>query len=117
MKETANEHEPGWTAMATENLNDNEMDNRLKKRLQDVTYEKNLTDCIELVGEDSNNRGDEVCASDVWWARGMRCMQVTMSQPKGKETLLDGFKIGETHVINKELSNNELVVSCFKPAY
>lgn len=43
---------------------------------------------------------------------------MTMSHPKGEERLLDGFKIGETTVIVKELNNDELVVSFQNlPAY
>ena len=37
--------------------------------------------------------------------------EMTMSHPKGKDRLMDGFKIGETRVHARELVNDELVVS------
>lgn len=37
--------------------------------------------------------------------------EMTMSHPKGKERLLEGFKMGETRIHARELCNNELVVS------
>lgn len=51
-------------------------------------------------------------------ATGARSYEVTMSHIKGKERLMDGFKIGDVRVMAKDLCNDEMVVSFLHlPAY
>lgn len=61
-----------------------------------------------------------MCERAVWRTRhtGANKHELTMSHPKGKARLLEGFKIGDTRVMAKELTNDELVVSSLGlPAY
>ena len=52
------------------------------------------------------------------WSIAARKYELTMSNIKGKERLLEGFKIGETAVVASELANDEMVVSFLNlPAY
>ena len=51
-------------------------------------------------------------------ATGTRSYEITMSHVKGKERLLDGFKIGNCNIFVKDLCNDELMVSFLNlPAY
>ncbi|XP_047195575.1 uncharacterized protein LOC124851640 [Hippoglossus stenolepis] len=55
----------------------------------------------------------EVCARALRRTRGLpfHLGEMTMSHPRGKERLMEGFKIGDTRVHARELTNDELVVS------
>ena len=96
-----------------------------KKAAQDAKYEKTLTVNIELLG-DVKIPVFEVIQSARLLCGGLlacrsigeRKYELTMSNVKGKERLLEGFKIGETTVVASELSNDEMVVSFLNlPAY
>ncbi|XP_056275022.1 uncharacterized protein LOC130196718 [Pseudoliparis swirei] len=79
---------------------------------------RNLTLSVELEGENSFSAMElmrcvrELCGGLVACRFiGAGKYEVTMSHPKGKERLLEGFKMGETRVHARELCNDELVVS------
>lgn len=79
---------------------------------------RNLTLSVELEGENSFSAMElmrcvrELCGGLVACRFiGAGKYEVTMSHPKGKERLLEGFKLGETRVHARELCNDELVVS------
>lgn len=90
-----------------------------------VVYKKDLTVCVELVGENKTNVAEllrctrELCGGLLACRyTGINKYELTMSHPKGKERLLEGFKIGQTRVMAHELNNDELVVSFLGlPAY
>lgn len=84
----------------------------------DLTFEKDLTVAVEIAGEERITmmellRGiKEVC--------GLVCgcrfkdpkrYEVTMSSLRGKEKLVDGFKIRGCNIFAKDLSMDEMVVS------
>lgn len=88
-------------------------------------YNRDLTVSIELIGDEKVNTTElmkctrELCGGLVACRHtGTNKYELTMSHPKGKERLLEGFKIGNTRVMAKELTNDELVVSFLGlPAY
>ena len=92
---------------------------------QQASYEKELTVVLELQGAESVSamelmravRG--LCGGLIACrSTGPRTYEVTMTHVKGKERILDGFKVGETVVHAKELCNDELMVSFLNlPAY
>lgn len=92
---------------------------------ESASFDKDLTVVLELQGDEPVSalelmravRG--LCGGLVACrATGARTFEVTMSHTKGKERLLDGFKIGQTAVLAKALCNDELVVSFLNlPAY
>lgn len=88
-------------------------------------YEKDLTVCVELVGENKIHVAElMMCVRDLCGGlmacryTGLNKYELTMHHPKGKERLLEGFKIGQTRVLAHEINNDELVVSFLNlPAY
>lgn len=88
-----------------------------KKRVLQV-FDKDLTVSVEVVGGEPVTMlqfmqhvrivcgGLLACRST-----GAGKYEVTMSHVRGKDRLLDGFKIGEAAVLAKALSNDELMVS------
>lgn len=86
--------------------------------LKEVIYKRDLTICVELEGEDAVTPMElmkctrELCGGLVACRYiGANRYEITMNHAKGKERLLDGFKIGNVRVMTKELCNDELVVS------
>lgn len=88
-------------------------------------FEKELTVTLEITGEDEIPvlellRCIRVLCGGLIACRatGARKYEVTMSHIKGKERLLDGFKIGECNILAREVCNDELMVSFLNlPAY
>ena len=88
-------------------------------------YDKDLTVILELQGTIPVSAMElmravrALCGGLVACrATGQRAYEVTLSHIKGKERILDGFKIGETVIHAKGLHNDELVVSFLNlPAY
>ena len=90
----------------------------------ELKYEKKLTVCVEQCGE-------EVPVGELMKAMAVVCgeiracrvlalgkLEVTVCGDRGKERLLDGFKVRNTRIVAKELCNDELVVSFLNlPAY
>ena len=117
-------------AFRTMNQINGQRDNETDKGRNNVTekqinYERNLTVQIELNGEEAVTTMELMkCIRDLCGGliacrlTGNRKYEITMTNPTGKNRLMDGFKIGTTSVIAKELSNDELVVSFLGlPAY
>lgn len=86
--------------------------------MEDKRFDKNLTVCVEIVGDEKITmmellRGiNEVCGA----VNGCRFKvdkryEITMNHRKGKERLIDGFKIKNCQIMARDLSNDELVVS------
>lgn len=105
------------TNAGKETTNKENMDNGAAAR-QAKKYEKNLTVAVEIMGEEKITmmevlRGiKEVC--------GLVCgcrvkddkrYEVTLSSTRGKEKLMDGFKIRSCRIMAKDLSLDEMVVS------
>lgn len=92
---------------------------------QQQVYDKELTVVLELQGTAPVSAMEimravrALCGGLVACrATGQRSFEVTLTHVKGKERLLDGFKVGETVVHAKGLCNDELVVSFLNlPAY
>ena len=85
---------------------------------------KELTVCVELVGEkvpsavELMNGVRKQCGAMMGCRRlNDRAHEVTMSLWDGKERLIEGFKIGETTVYARELNNDERVVSFLNLPY
>ena len=105
-------------------LDDRKMDNGQKKESA-VSFQKNLTVNIELLGNVRIPTIDVIQSARLLCGGLLACRSIgerkyelTMSNVKGKERLLEGFKIGETTVVASELSNDEMVVSFLNlPAY
>lgn len=101
-----------------------EISDALKERTE-KKYEKDLTVSVELIGENKINVAELMkCVRDLCGAlmacryTGLNKYELTMNHPKGKERLLEGFKIGQTSVLAHEVHNDELVVSFLNlPAY
>ncbi|KAG7509508.1 hypothetical protein JOB18_046241 [Solea senegalensis] len=79
-------------------------------------YEKELTLQIELTGAEKVTIMELLkCVRGLFFIAcrciGMDKYKITMTNAVGKSRLLDGFKIGTTIVMAKELNNDELVVS------
>lgn len=91
----------------------------------DRSYGKELTVCVELQGEESITTTElmknvrELCGGLLACrTTGDRRYELTMSHQRGKDRLLEGFKIGEVRIIARELRNDEMVVSFLNlPAY
>ena len=105
--------------------NERDTDNGQKKHVGDAKFEKALTVNIELLG-DTKIPTFEVIQSARLLCGGLlacrsiaaRKYELTMSNAKGKERLLEGFKIGDTVVVASQLANDEMVVSFLNlPAY
>ena len=93
-------------------------------RKTESKYERRLTVCVEQCG-------DVIPIGEVMKAMAVVCgeiracrvlalgkLEVTVCGERGKDRLLDGFKIRNTRIIAKELCNDELVVSFLTlPAY
>lgn len=90
-----------------------------------IQYEKLLTVSVEVMGADNVSALElmknvrQVCGGlFACRATGVNKYEMTMSHPRGKDRLLDGFKIRDSRVMAKELGNDELVVSFLGlPAY
>uniref|UniRef100_A0A3B3IIS5 CCHC-type domain-containing protein n=1 Tax=Oryzias latipes TaxID=8090 RepID=A0A3B3IIS5_ORYLA len=90
-----------------------------------IRYERDLTIHVELVGEDPVSvsellRYSRLLCGGVVACRsvGQKRYELTMSNAVGRDKLLDGFKIGNTTVQGRSISNDELVVSFLGlPAY
>ncbi|KAK0132144.1 Zinc finger protein 862 [Merluccius polli] len=90
----------------------------------ELKYEKKLTVCVEQCGEDVPV-GELMKAMAVVCGEIRACqvlalgkLEVTVCGDRGKERLLDGFKVRNTRIVAKELCNDELVVSFLNlPAY
>lgn len=103
---------------------DKEISDALKERTE-KKYEKDLTVSVELIGENKINvaelmkRVRDLCGGLMACRyTGLNKYELTMNHPKGKERLLEGFKIGQTRVLAHEVHNDELVVSFLNlPAY
>lgn len=88
-------------------------------------FKKCLTVITELQGEGRVTitefmRGIRLTCGGLLACRqtGARKYEVTMSSEKGKDKLLEGFKIGNVQILGRELCNDELVVSFLNlPAY
>ena len=95
------------------------------KQAAGITYDRDLTVSLEVTGQDEVPVLDlmkairALCGGLIACrATGARTYEITMSHAKGKERLLDGFKIGNTSILVKELCNDELMVSFLNlPAY
>lgn len=82
------------------------------------TFEKKLTVNIELLGEERVPTYEVIQSARLLCGGllacrsiGTRKYELTMSNEKGKQRLLEGFKIGNTSVVTSELCNDEMVVS------
>lgn len=76
-------------------------------------YDKELTVALELVGDTPLSalevmRGVREVAGGLVACRatGGKTFEVTVTHKRGKERLLDGFRIGEVRVHGKALGNN-----------
>lgn len=104
-----------------------EKDNQLNdgQTKQMAKYERENTLQIEIVGEDKVSSIELMKTIRMLCGGLLACRllterkyEVTMSSTEGKKRLLDGFKMGSTKVMAKELTNDELVVSFLGlPAY
>ena len=79
-------------------------------------YRKEMTVHCELKGEVTTAallRGIKMVCGEVVACRmlGGRRYEVTMSGMRGKEKLMEGFKIGDVEVLGRELVTDEMVVS------
>ena len=98
---------------------------QVKEKLEEVHYDKEKTVILEVQGQGQVSalelmravRG--LCGGIIACrATGAKTYEVTMSHIKGKERLLDGFKINDVAIHGKGLCNDELVVSFLNlPAY
>lgn len=95
-----------------------------KRRDEERKSNRSLTVSVELVGENTITAMELMKCIRELCGGLMACRvlspnkyEVTMSHPKGKQRLLDGFKIGETRVHVREISNDELVVSFLNLPY
>lgn len=80
--------------------------------------DKTLNVNVELIGEDKVsmmellNAVKETCGRVIGCRiKGQKRYELTMNNRKGKERLLDGFKIRSTKIMAKEVARDELVVS------
>ena len=81
-------------------------------------YDREQTVMVEMEGEGEDTAMELMrCVRELCGGL-LACRQITdkkyemtMSHPKGKDRLMEGFKIGETRVHARELVNDELVVS------
>uniref|UniRef100_A0A7N8YRP8 CCHC-type domain-containing protein n=1 Tax=Mastacembelus armatus TaxID=205130 RepID=A0A7N8YRP8_9TELE len=88
-------------------------------------YSKELTVAVDIQGEEVVTPLElmksvrELCGGILACrCKNVRSYEITMSHPVGKRRLLDGLKIGNTQVLAKEITNDELVVSFLElPAY
>ena len=85
---------------------------------KEVKFLKELTVILELQGKETVAvmdlmRNVKMLCGGLLGCRvtGPRTYEVTMSHAKGKDRLLDGFKMGDTTVMARGLGNDELVVS------
>ena len=79
--------------------------------------ERKLTVNVEIEGEHSISVMElmkcvrELCGLVACRFISASKYEMSMSHPRGKERLMDGFKTGDTRVHARELTNDELVVS------
>lgn len=93
--------------------------------LSTPVFDKKLTVNIELLGEVKIPTYEIIQSARLLCGGllacrsiGTRKYELTMSNDKGKQRLLEGFKIGNTTVVASELCNDEMVVSFLNlPAY
>ena len=97
--------------------NKGNMDNGAAAR-QAQKYENNLTVAVEIMGEEKITmmevlRGiKEVCGLVCGCrVKDEKRFEVTLSSARGKEKLMDGFKIRSCRIMAKDLSLDEMVVS------
>lgn len=90
----------------------------LKDSGKSMMFDREMTMNIELLGEEKIPVYELIQTVRMLCGGLLACQntgpqkfELTMSNVKGKERLLDGFKIGNTTVIAKKLSNDKLVVS------
>lgn len=103
----------------------NENNGQTNKDVMISNYNKDLTVLVELTDEEPVTtmglmkavRG--VCGEMVACRMmGTKRYEVTMSDLKGKERLMEGFKINKVSIFGKEINCNEMVVSFLNmPAY
>lgn len=81
-------------------------------------FERSLTVAVEIIGEDKITMMELLRGINEVGGLVMGCRfktknkyEITMSHAKGKERLMDGFKIKDSCVMAKDLSHDELVVS------
>uniref|UniRef100_A0A3B4UNU9 CCHC-type domain-containing protein n=1 Tax=Seriola dumerili TaxID=41447 RepID=A0A3B4UNU9_SERDU len=95
------------------------------RQVTGVKYDRELTVSLEVTGQDEVPVLElmrcirALCGGLIACrASGARSFEITMSHVKGKERLLDGFKIGNCSIFVKDLCNDELMVSFLNlPAY
>lgn len=85
---------------------------------EEKILDKTLNLNVELIGEDKIpmmellNAVKKVCGKVIGCRfKGQNKYEITMSNPKGKERLLDKLKIKQTKVMAREVGRNEMVVS------
>lgn len=96
-----------------------------KDERREVQYDKKLTINVELLGEEAVPtvellQGVKLMCGGLLACSGLgqRKFEMTLSTLAGKKKLLDGFKIGTTSVVARDLCNDEQVVSFLNlPAY
>lgn len=107
--------------MATNNGTDKDKGNAQRTKFGPeggLKYGKERTVVVELIGEDKITTMEllrsikDVCGELVGCRiKGERKYEVTMRDAKGKERLMDGFKIKNTKVMARDVMANELIVS------
>lgn len=106
-----------WTHAGKKMTNKGNMENGATTRHKQK-YEKNLTVAVEIMGEEKITmmellRGiKEVCGLVCGCrVKDEKRYEVTLSSARGKEKLMDGFKIRSCRIMGKDLSLDEMVVS------
>lgn len=124
---------PNTSKQATLHMEKNKMDTMADRQKQnkqtskstvninetkDKILDKTLNLNVELMGEDKITMMELLNAIKIVCGKVIGCRfkgqnkyEITMSNPKGKERLLDGLKIKQTKVMAREVGRNEMVVS------
>lgn len=100
------------------NVNEEEVERSGGGSARDGGYKKELTISVELMGDENVTMMALLNGVKEHCGRVMACRfkaqktyEITMEDGRGKKRLMDGFKIGNTRVMAKEIKSNELVVS------
>ena len=87
-------------------------------RGNDQVYDRKLTVGVEIVGDEFITmmdllRGIKVACGNVIGCRfkAQKKYEITMASSKGKQRLMDGFKIKNSSIMAREISSDEMVVS------